>query len=209
MKEQGSLIVVSGFSGAGKGTLMKNLLRRGDRYALSVSMTTRSPRPGEADGKDYYFVSTEKFEETIKAGGLLEYAKYCDHYYGTPKQAVLSRMAEGKDVLLEIDVQGGRQIKKIFPETVLVFIVTPDAKTLLERLRGRGSESEDVIHSRIARAADESRIIPDYDYVLVNEEGDLDACTDRLEDIICASHFRTGSNRELIESLDRGLHELI
>lgn len=85
-------------------------------------MTTRSPRPGEADGKDYYFVSTEKFEETIKAGGLLEYAKYCDHYYGTPKQAVLSRMAEGKDVLLEIDVQGGRQIKKIFPETVLVLL---------------------------------------------------------------------------------------
>ena len=145
MKEQGSLIVVSGFSGAGKGTLMKNLLRRGDRYALSVSMTTRSPRPGEADGKDYYFVSTEKFEETIKAGGLLEYAKYCDHYYGTPKQAVLSRMAEGKDVLLEIDVQGGRQIKKIFPETVLVFIFGQDTFNKVHNLKDRSYGMNGVI----------------------------------------------------------------
>ena len=203
------LFVISGPSGAGKGTLLAELRKQRPDLGLTVSATTRSPRPGEVDGTSYYFLSDEEFRRRIAAGEFVEWAEVHGHLYGTLVSEVKRLLAKGHSLVLEIDVQGGRQIKKIFPETVLVFIVTPDAKTLLERLRGRGSESEDVIHSRIARAADESRIIPDYDYVLVNEEGDLDACTDRLEDIIRASHFRTGSNRELIESLDRGLHELI
>ena len=126
MNSRGSLIVVSGFSGAGKGTLMKNLVKRSNRYALSVSMTTREPRPGEVDGVSYFFVSKEEFDRTAQEDGFLEHASYVGHSYGTPKAWVLEQMKKGRDVILEIDAQGAKQIKRIMPDAVLVFVVTPE-----------------------------------------------------------------------------------
>ena len=143
MSEQGVMVVISGFSGSGKGTLMKALLERYPNYALSVSCTTRAPRPGEVNGRDYYFVSEEEFCRMIRDGELVEYACYCGRYYGTPRAYVEQRMAEGKDVLLEVEIQGALQIKEKFPETVLIFVMPPSAAELKNRLCGRGTETED------------------------------------------------------------------
>ena len=133
----GKLVVISGFSGVGKGTVVGRLLNDYDHYTLSVSMTTRKPREGEVHGVNYYFVSNEEFEEMIRNGGLLEYAGYADHYYGTPRSFVEENMANGKDVILEIEVQGAMQIKKAFPDAVLIFITTPSAAVMAKRLIGR------------------------------------------------------------------------
>ena len=133
MKQQGILAVVSGFSGAGKGTLMKELLRRYDNYALSISATTRQPREGEKDGEDYFFLSKDKFQQMIEEGQLIEYAQYVNHYYGTPKSYVEQKMAEGKDVILEIEIQGALKVKKRFPEALLVFVTPPSAEELRRR----------------------------------------------------------------------------
>ena len=129
MKQQGILAVVSGFSGAGKGTLMKELLRRYDNYALSISATTRQPREGEKDGEDYFFLSKDKFQQMIEEGQLIEYAQYVNHYYGTPKSYVEQKMAEGKDVILEIEIQGALKVKKRFPEALLVFGLRPQTSS--------------------------------------------------------------------------------
>ena len=134
MSQQGILVVVSGFSGAGKGTLMKELLKRYDNYALSISATTRSPREGETDGKEYFFVSKERFQDMIAQGQLIEYAQYVNHYYGTPKEYVESQMAAGKDVILEIEIQGALKVKKRFPDTLLLFVTPPSAQELKRRL---------------------------------------------------------------------------
>ena len=152
MSEKGRLVVVSGFSGAGKGTLMKALMEQyGNDYALSVSATTRNPRPGERDGIDYFFVTTEKFEQMIEADELIEYAQYVNNYYGTPKAYVQQQLDLGKNVILEIEIQGALKIKEQFPDTILMFVTAPDACTLRDRLVGRGTETKDVIHARLAR----------------------------------------------------------
>ena len=153
MKQQGILAVVSGFSGAGKGTLMKELLRRYDNYALSISATTRQPREGEKHGEDYFFLSKDKFQQMIEEGQLIEYAQYVNHYYGTPKSYVEQKMAEGKDVILEIEIQGALKVKKRFPEALLVFVTPPSAEELRRRLVGRGTETIEVINARLRRAA--------------------------------------------------------
>ena len=137
LKKKGMLAVISGFSGAGKGTLMKRLLNEYDNYSLSISATTRDPRPGERDGVDYFFVTKERFQEMIQNDELLEYAKYVDNYYGTPKAYVESEMEKGRDVILEIEIQGALKIKAKFPETVLIFITTPSAEELKKRLMHR------------------------------------------------------------------------
>ena len=139
MKEKGLLTVVSGFSGAGKGTLMKGLLSKYDNYALSVSMTTRAPRPGEENGREYFFITSEQFEKNIADGKLIEHAQYVGNYYGTPKDYVFEQLEAGKDVLLEIEIQGALQIKKKFPEALLLFVTTKDSQTLVNRLKGRGT----------------------------------------------------------------------
>ena len=144
MERQGILAVVSGFSGAGKGTLMKELLRRYDNYALSISATTRSPREGEVDGREYFFVSKERFQQMIEEGSLVEYAQYVNHYYGTPKEYVMRQMAQGKDVILEIEIQGALKVKKRFPEALLLFVTPPSAEELCRRLVGRGTETIEV-----------------------------------------------------------------
>ena len=139
MNQQGILVVVSGFSGAGKGTLMKELLKRYDNYALSVSATTRQPREGEKDGEDYFFVNREYFQQMIEEGRLVEYAQYVNHYYGTPRDYVEKKMAEGKDVILEIEIQGALKVKKRFPDALLIFVTPPSAGELRRRLVGRGT----------------------------------------------------------------------
>ena len=149
MKRTGILIVVSGFSGAGKGTLMKRLLERYDNYALSISMTTRLPRPGEEHGKHYFFVDRDEFEKHIEDDGFIEYADYCGNYYGTPRAYVEKCLEEGRDVILEIEIQGAIKIKNKFPDAVLVFVTPPDAGELKRRLMGRGTETEDVIRKRL------------------------------------------------------------
>ena len=157
MNEKGILIVVSGFSGSGKGTLMKELMTRyPDTYALSISATTRSPREGEVDGREYFFVSKDEFEKMIAKGELIEYAKYVENYYGTPRDYVEKKLDEGKDVILEIEIQGALNVKKMFPDTLLLFVTPPSAEELKKRLVGRGTETMDVIESRMDRACEEA-----------------------------------------------------
>ncbi|MDE6184297.1 MAG: guanylate kinase, partial [Lachnospiraceae bacterium] len=165
MKQKGILIVVSGFSGAGKGTLMKQLVHTYDNYALSVSMTTRSPRPGEEEGKEYFFVSREAFEGKIAQDGLIEYASYCENYYGTPREYVEKQLERGKDVILEIEIQGALKIKKKFPTALLMFVMPPNAAELKRRLEGRGTESREIIEKRLRRASEEAEGIEQYDYI--------------------------------------------
>ncbi|MCQ2520362.1 MAG: guanylate kinase [Lachnospiraceae bacterium] len=185
----GILIVMSGFSGAGKGTLLKRLLNDYEDFAFSVSMTTRSPREGEVDGKDYFFVTKEKFEEVIEADGLYEHATYCGNYYGTPRAYVDEQLKNGKSVILDIEVQGAKQIKEKFPDTLMIFVTPPSIKTLRARLEGRGTETKEVIDKRINRAKEESLWIDNYEYVVIND--DLDTAVKEMYGIIMAQKFQT------------------
>lgn len=178
----GKLVIISGFSGSGKGTLMKALTEAHDNYVLSVSMTTRQPRDGEVHGADYFFTTNEEFEEAIRNHELLEYAGYVNHYYGTPALFVSRRRKEGKDVLLEIEVQGAKQIKKLIPEAVMVFVMPPTAAELVRRLSGRGTEKQEVINERLSQALVEAEDVPCYDYILIND--DLEESMRRLDSII-------------------------
>ena len=199
MDNQGVLAVISGFSGAGKGTLMRALLERYDNYALSISATTRAPREGEVDGREYFFKTREEFEQMIEHDELVEYAQYVGNYYGTPKEYVFSNLKAGKDVLLEIEIQGALKIKKKFPEAVLVFVTAPSMEVLRERLVGRGTETAEVIHQRLARAAQEAEGVDEYDYVLVNDQ--LDEAVDRLHGIIQSEHFSMKRNLDFIHEI--------
>ena len=184
----GRLFVISGPSGAGKGTICKKLLESVD-ISLSTSMTTRSPRPGEVDGKDYYFVTVEEFEEKIKNDGMLEYARVFDNIYGTPKDMVIKQLEKGRDIILEIDVQGGLQVKQKMPEqAVLVFVLRPDLATLRQRIINRGTETEDVIDKRFNESLNEIKLIGEYDYYVVNDE--LDDAVYDLQAIIMAERRR-------------------
>ncbi len=178
MEKKGLLIVISGFSGAGKGTLVRALLQKYQEYALSVSMTTRAPRPGERDGIEYFFTDKEHFEETIRQDGLVEYAAYCGNYYGTPKAYVEEQLAAGKNVILEIEIQGALKIKEKFPESLLIFLTPPSAGELKKRLEGRGTETQEVIEKRLARAVEESEGVEAYDYIVVND--DLEECVEEV-----------------------------
>ena len=176
--DRGKLYVVSGPSGVGKGTLVSQVLPRLPRCVLSISATTRAPRPGEVDGVSYHFKSDEEFDRLIADDGLLEWATFSGHRYGTPKQAVLDELENGHDVLLEIDVQGALAVRIAFPEAVLIFIAPPSVEELARRLRGRGTESEAAIENRLATAALELSHQMDYDAVFVND--DLARCADEL-----------------------------
>ncbi len=185
MEKKGILIVISGFSGAGKGTLVKALLKKYDNYALSISMTTRKPREGERDGVEYFFTDRERFEETIRQNGLIEYAQYCGNYYGTPRAYVERQMQAGNNVILEIEIQGALKIKEQFPESLLIFVTPPSAEELKRRLVSRGTESSDVIEKRLARASEESEGMEAYDYIVVND--DLDICVEEVHQLVEAS----------------------
>ena len=206
MDRKGIIIVVSGFSGAGKGTLMKELTSKYDGYALSVSATTRSPRPGEENGREYFFVSNEEFEKLIKENGLIEHAGYVDHYYGTPRKFVEDKLSQGIDVILEIEIQGALQIKEQYPDAVLLFVMPPSAAELEKRLRGRGTETDEVIKQRLKRAKEESVGIEKYDYIVIND--DLEECTKRLHNIIEAAHGTPSRNLDFIETIRQELNRL-
>lgn len=206
MDNQGSLVVVSGFSGAGKGTVMKALISKYDNYALSVSATTRAPREGEADGREYFFKTREAFEGMIERDELIEYARYVDNYYGTPKEYVCSNIQAGKDVLLEIESQGALQVKEKFPETILVFLTPPSAEELKRRLIGRGTEDMDTIWARLKRAGEEAEDIPKYDYIIVNDT--VDRCVEELHALIQSQRARVGNHREFISRIQRDVKNL-
>ena len=185
MEQKGILMVLSGFSGAGKGTLVKGLLKKYDNYALSISMTTRAPREGERHGVEYFFTDKQHFEETIEQNGLVEYASYCGNYYGTPRAYVEEQMAAGKNVSLEIELQGALKIKEKFPESLLIFVTPPSAEELKRRLEKRGTESAEVISQRLARAVEESEGIEAYDYIVVND--DLETCVEEIHRLVDAA----------------------
>ena len=199
MKKQGILVVVSGFAGTGKGTVMKELLNRYDSYALSVSATTRSPRPGDVDGREYFFKSKEEFEQMIREGAFVEYACYVGNYYGTPKKYVEEQLADGKDVILEIEIQGALSIKKQFPEAVLLFIAPPSAEVLKQRLVSRGTETQDVIEKRLARAVEEAQGIENYDYLVVNDH--LEECVTTVHQMIQSEHWKMSRRQKEVEEL--------
>ena len=192
MKDRGILIIVSGFSGAGKGTVMKKLMSEYDNYALSISATTRSPRPGEQDGREYFFKTVEEFETMIENNQLIEYAKYVGNYYGTPKEYVEKMLDEGKDVILEIEMQGTMKVKEMMPETVLVFITPPTAEELKKRLEGRGTEDSETIKARLKRASEEVVYMDKYDYLLINDK--LDECVENLHKIVQMEHSKVSRN---------------
>lgn len=180
--KRGKLIVVSGFSGAGKGTLMKKLLAAyPDEYVLSVSVTTRSPRNKEVDGVDYYFKTQEEFDRLAAEGYFIEYAGYTDNSYGTPKPFVEENLAAGRHVILEIELQGALAVKKQYPDAKMVFITTKDADTLESRLRGRQTETEEVIRKRLAKATKEADGVNQYDHIVINDK--LDETVKKLHEI--------------------------
>lgn len=203
MNRRGILLVVSGFAGSGKGTLMKELVKQYDNYALSISATTRKPREMEVDGREYFFKTIEEFKKMIAQDELIEYANYVGNYYGTPKAYVDEQLAAGKDVILEIEIQGALKVKKQFPETLLLFVTPPNAQILKNRLIGRGTETMEIVEQRMLRAAEEAEGILSYDYILVND--DLQTCVEQMHQIIQGEHFRTTRNKAFIKQIEEEL----
>ena len=200
---KGKLVIISGFSGAGKGTVMKSLVSTRDNYALSVSATTRAPREGEVEGVSYFYKTIEEFEQMISENAFLEHACYVGNYYGTPKSFVEQKRNEGKDVLLEIEIQGAMKVKADNPDAVLIFITTKDAATLRARLIGRGTETQEVIDKRLARAAEEALGVEDYDYIVVNDI--LEDCVETVDRIVRSEHNRTSDKISIIEEIRQDL----
>ena len=202
---RGVLTVVSGFSGAGKGTVMKGLLSKYGNYALSISATTRKPREGEQDGREYFFKTKEEFEKLIAEHAFIEYAPYVENYYGTPGAYVEEQLAQGKDVLLEIEIQGALQVKKQRPDTLLVFITPPSAEILEQRLVGRGTETPEVIAMRMNRAVEEAAYMDAYDYIIVNDR--LDDCIESMHQVIQSHHAASSQQDEFIRQMQKELEE--
>lgn len=210
---EGILVVLSGFSGAGKGTIMNRLMERyGDQYALSVSATTRAPRPGEEHGVHYFFLTREEFEEMIAEDALIEYAQYVENYYGTPKAYVQEQLSLGKSVILEIEMQGALQIKEKYPETRLLFVTPPSAEELKNRLVGRGTETDEVIAARLSHACKEAAYMPKYDYLVINDV--LEEAVEKVHEIIsnecsnnpaAVSEQRVSANINFINQISREL----
>jgi guanylate kinase len=188
IKDRGILFVLSGPSGVGKGTVRKALGERGTELNYSVSATTRSPREGEQHGVDYFFKTKEEFEKMIENDELLEWAQFVGNYYGTPIDYVKKTLAEGKDVLLEIEVQGARQVRRRFSEGVFIFLAPPNLKELKSRILKRGTESEDLVENRLAVAKEEIEMMTNYDYVIENDK--VERACDRIEAVVTAEHCR-------------------
>lgn len=180
--EKGKLLIISGFSGVGKGTVVKRLLDEYSNYKVSVSATTRNPREGEENGIHYFFKTVEEFEKMIENKQLLEYADYVGNYYGTPKEFVESQLNQGINVILEIETKGALKVKEKMPEAMLIFLLPPDGDTLKQRLVGRNTETEEVIVERLKKAAEETVAMDDYEYFVVNDE--IDKCVDDINRII-------------------------
>lgn len=203
MQEKGLLIVLSGPSGVGKGTVRKAIFSQDDiAFEYSISMTTRSPREGEVDGVDYFFKSREEFEELIRKGKLLEYAEFVGNYYGTPVDYVKETLDKGKDVFLEIEVEGAKQVRQKFPDGLFIFLVPPSLSELRNRIVTRGTESEEVINNRLNVAKEEIEMMHLYDYVVENDT--VDSAVERIKAIVIAEHHR----RERVEPKYRKILEV-
>lgn len=198
MNKKGIIAVISGFSGAGKGTVVGELTEKYG-YVVSISATTRKPRKGEEEGKSYFFKTKEEFERMIEADELIEYAQYVDNYYGTPKAYVMEQINQGKDVLLEIEMQGALKVREKFPEVSLIFITPPSAKELRRRLEKRGTEEAEVIDKRVARAKEECAYMEAYDYIV--ENAGLEECVASMHGLLQAIHFSQNNQKELIEKI--------
>lgn len=198
MSDRGVLTVISGFSGAGKGTVVKQLLQEYD-YGLSISATTRSPREGEQDGREYFFKTKEEFEKMIREHQLIEYAQYVGNYYGTPKEYVVQQLEQGKDVILEIEMQGALRVREILPEVNLIFLTPPTVDELERRLVSRGTETAEVIRERMARAKEESAYMKEYDYVVIND--DLDECVENVHQLVRSLHYKREQQEGFIQKI--------
>ena len=207
MALKGSLVVISGFSGVGKGTVIGQMMKAHEGYAYSVSATTRARREGEQDGVDYFFVSEEEFTRMIRDHELVEYTNYCDNFYGTPKTFVNQQLEQGKDVILEIETQGANLIRRQFPDALLLFIMPPSGEELLNRLNARGSESGEVIRQRMKRAAKEAETINDYDYVFIND--DVEECAELIHALIVSQKARTNRNYQKITRIRSEINDYL
>lgn len=208
-KDQGNLIIISGTTCAGKGTVIDRLIKKNDNLCLSLSYTSRSIRAGEVDGREYKFISHKEFEEKIKKGDFLEYAKVrYGEYFGTPKEEVKKLLSTGKDVILEIDVQGAQQIKKMFPETILIFIMAPSMEEVKRRIKARGKENNEQIIDRFQTAYREINEIPKYNYVVVNDE--IDKAVAKIEAILISEKCRVDRIEEIsVENQEEIIHEFL
>jgi guanylate kinase len=203
--KKGILTIISGFSGAGKGTLLNEMLKKYNNYSLSISATTRKPREGEIDGKSYFFKTKEEFEDMIREDAFIEYASYVGNYYGTPKSYVMDKLEKGQDVILEIEIQGALKVKEKYPEAMLIFISTPNALSLKERLEGRKTENTDQIKARLKRAAEEAGGMEKYDYILINDN--LNEAVDNLHQLIQSQKSKVSYNINLIDIIKKDLEK--
>ena len=197
-KKRGLLIVVSGPAGSGKGTVLGSLLEDSE-YRYSISATTRAPRPGEVDGVNYHYLTRQEFKARIKAGEMLEYTEYCGNYYGTPKKEAEAVLADGCNLLLEIEVEGARNVKKAYPEAVLIMLLPPSFAVQEARLRGRGTETEEKIRERLARTREEVPCVSDYDYVIYNRDGKADEAVADIRAIVRAESCAIARNKNAAE----------
>lgn len=212
MEKHGKLLIISGFSGVGKGTVVKSLLDKYKNYTISVSATTRSPREGEVDGQSYFFKTVDEFEEMINKNEFLEYAQYVNHYYGTPKAYVEQQLSQGNNVILEIEVVGACNVKKIYSDAVMVFIVPPNAKELCDRLTLRGTEDNKVIYKRLTRAVDEANDVAKYDYVVVNDT--VEKCAITINSIVndddsAVKDCQISANLEFVKGIKNDLKNIL
>lgn len=199
--KKGLLIIISGAAGTGKGTIVKSLLANNVDMTLSVSATTRKPRPGETHGVEYFFKTNEEFNTMINNGDFIEYTSYNGNFYGTPKEAVLAKLDEGKNVILEIEVEGAGNAKKSFPDAITIFLAPPSKQILYERLKGRGTETADVIDRRMRIAEHEFSLANNYEYIVVNDV--VESATARIESIITAEKLKTQRQQDIIADLNK------
>ncbi len=207
MNEKGILIILSGFAGSGKGTIIKELMNKYDNYALSVSATTRAPREGEVEGVSYFFKTEEEFKKMIADGELLEYANYVGNYYGTPRSYVKEQLAAGKNVILEIETEGALNIKREYPDAILIFVMPPSVEEIHNRLVKRGTESEEIIDKRMRKAGLEIAAVDRYDYLMINDV--LSESVELFNDIVMSQHMAVSRNRDYINDKKKEFEEYL